>query len=389
MIFRQYLNFRNMTGRQAMKKFKAGKMLAFGLVVLATFCYVSSVAAQAPVKWKVVTTWTPAITLINADKYFIETVNALCKGQLEMTLYPAGEIVGSFGVFDAVQTGTVQAGFDWAGYWAGKDSAFNVIGGLPGGPIQADFITWVYAGGGNEMAAEVYGKYGMHYLYTTVISAESGIRGNKAFRTAEDYRGAKLRMSGMLQGQILKDLGAAQVMIAGQEVYQALERGMVDGAEFSTPDNDWALGFQEVTEYWNVPGWHQPASAGGIMFNKKAWDSLTEELRQKIRIAAQATTAWGLAHFNYNSGVYSKKFIDKGAKVQHLDDNTLQKIQALSYQAFLNEAQKNPLFAKAVYSMYKTIETLSHWRDKELQLMKMGITLPDMEALKTDAEKAK
>jgi len=372
-----------------MKKFSAKRMLVLGLAVVALLAFAASAAAQEPIKWKVVTTWTPAITLIKSDEHFVETVNTLCKGQLEMKLFPAGQIVGSFEVFDAVQSGTVQAGFDWPGYWAGKDTAFNVVGALPAGPVQMDLITWIYAGGGAQIAAEVYGKYGMNYLYSNVISVESGLRGKKAFKTLDDFKGSKLRMSGMFQGKILKDLGAAQVMLAGQELYQALEKGVIDGAEFSTPDNDWNLGFQEVTEYWNVPGWHQPASCAGIMINKKAWDALPDEVKKKIEIAAQANLVWSAAHYNYDSGVYSKKFMDKGAKVQHLDDAAIQEIQKMSYKHFVEEAQKNPLFAKAVYSLYQTMETISYWRDKELQLIKRDITLPDMEALKAAAEKAK
>jgi len=372
-----------------MNKFRPGRLLVVGMAVLAMLAFVASASAQGPIKWKVVTTWTPAVTLIKADEHFVETVNALCKGQLEMKLYPAGQIVGSFEVFDAVQSATVQAGFDWPGYWGGKDTAFNVVGGLPAGPIQTDVVTWIYAGGGAEIAAEVYGKYGMRYIFTNVISAESGIRGKKALKTLEDYKGGKFRMSGMFQGKILKDLGSAQVMLAGQELYQALEKGVIDGAEFSTPDNDWSLGFQEVTEYWNVPGWHQPASCTGIMINKKAWDSLTDELRYKIRIAAEANLVWSIAHYNYESGVYAKKFMEKGAKVQPLDADALQEIQKKSYQHFVDEAKKNPLFAKAVYSLYKTMETISYWRDKELQLLKRDVALPDMETLKAAAEKAK
>ena len=359
------------------------------IVFICGLIFTFSANAAEVIKWRVVTTWTPAITLIKSDEHFIKTVNELCKGELELKLYPAGQIVSSFEVFNAVQSGTVQAGFDWPGYWAGKNTAFGALGALPCGPNQMDLLTWIESGGGAQIAQEVYGKYGMTYFYTNLISAESGLRGNKAFVKKEDFKGAKIRMSGMIQGKILKDLGAAQVMLAGQETYQALEKGVIDAAEFSTPDNDWALGFQEVTTVWNVPGWHQPASCAGIMINKKAWDSLPQNIQTKIQIAAAATLAWSMAYYNYQSGVYAKKFIEKGVKVNTLEDDAVKEIEKLAYKHFVEEANKNPLFAKVVVSMYDTMEVVSPWRDKELSLIKREVILPDMKALRAAAEKAK
>jgi len=364
-------------------------------VILTVFLAISFLAvssqyvAAKPIKWKVVTTWTPAITLIKADEYFVKLANEICKGELEMKLYSAGQLVSSFEVFDAVRSGTVQAGFDWPGYWAGKNTAFGAIGGLPAGPNQMDLLTWALRGGGDEIAAEVYGKYGMMYLYTNLISCESGLRGNKAFVKKSDFKGAKIRMSGMIQGKVLKDLGAAQVMVSGQEIYQGLEKGVIDAAEFSTPDNDWSLGFQEVTSVWNVPGWHQPASICGIMINKKAWNALPPNVQRKLKIVADATLAKNMAYYNYASGIYAKKFIDKGIKVETLDDSTLKEIQGYAYKHIVEEAKKNPLFAKVALSLFDTARVISYWRPAEVSMLKRKIELPDMDALQKAAEKAK
>jgi len=364
-------------------------------VILAVFVAITFLAASAhyalaePIKWKVVTTWTPAITLIKADEYFVKLANEMCKGELEMKLYPAGELVSAFEVFGAVSSGTVQGGFDWPGYWAGKDTAFGVVGALPGGPTQMDLLTWIKKGGGDEIAAEVYGKYGMTYLYHNLISCESGLRGKKAFLKKDDFKGAKIRMSGMIQGKVLKDLGASQVMLAGGEIYQALEKGVIDAAEFSTPDNDWSLGFQEVTSVWNVPGWHQPASLAGFMINKKAWDALPPSIQKKLRIVADATLANMMAYYNYESGIASKKFIDKGIKLETLDDATLKEIQDYAYKHIVEDAKKNPLFAKAALSLFETMDVLSYYRPAELGMLKRKIELPDMDALRKAAGNAK
>lgn len=344
-------------------------------------------AVAKVIKWKAATVWTPAITLIKADQYFVKTLNELCKDELEIQLFPAPQIVSSFEVFGAVQSGVVKIGFDWPGYWAGKDTAFGAMGALPAGPGQMDLMAWIINGGGDQVAMDIFSKYGMLYFFHTVLPPESGLRGNTTFTSREDFKGAKIRMSGMIQGKILKDLGASQVMLAGQEIYQALEKGVINAAEFSTPDNDWSLGFQEVTSVWNAPGWHQPASPMGLMVNQKAWNTLPAHIQGKFKIAARATMAWGLSHYNYEGSLYAKKFIDKGVKVNYLDDAVMKEIQELSYQHIIAEAEKNPNFAKVAYSMFNTMDVLSNMRDKDLGLLRRQITLPDMEKLRTAAEK--
>ena len=368
---------------------KKSLVLVKGISLFFGIFFIGLTTAQAaPIKWKVATVWTPAITLIKTDQYFVETANELCKGELEMKLFPAGEIVSSFEVFSAVQSGTVQAGCDWPGYWSGKDSAFNAIGALPVGLDQRPFITWIYKGGGEEITDEVFAKYGLKYLYTAVIPIESGVRGKKAFKTLADFRGSKIRMSGMFQGEILKALGAAQVMIAGQEIYQALEKGVIDAAEFSTPDNDWSLGFQEVTKIWNVPGWHQPASALGVMINKEAWEGLSKSLQTKLQIAAQATMAYTVALYEADSATATKNFLEKGTEVSQLEAGALAEIQKIAYQLIEKEAEKNPLFAKVVYSQFSTMLSLSPWT-KIQGTYSLSEKFPSMELLKREAEKAK
>ena len=192
-------------------------------------------------------------------------------------------------------------------------------------------------------------------------------------------------MSGLLQGQILQYLGAAQVMLAGQEIYQALEKGVIDAAEYSTPDADWGLGFQEVTKIWNIPGWHQPASPVGIMINKKEWDKLPKTLQRKQEIAAQATYIYTLALFDWDSATYTQKFLDKGIKTSRLEASAIAEIQKASYEIIEKESAKNPLFAKAAYSQFLTMQHVAPWRFIQKGFEDMPVKLPNMEALKKSA----
>jgi TRAP-type mannitol/chloroaromatic compound transport system substrate-binding protein len=339
--------------------------LAIALVFCFAFATSPAIAAEKVLKWKMTSTWPPSIDLIQADYAFVKAVNQLCKGRLEIKFYTGGTLMPSYEVFDAVGKGTVEAAGDWPNYWAGKDPVFDTLGSYPMGLTPVDYLVWYYNGGGKEIYEEAYGKFGMMYLVTGVTPMECGIRSNKAVKSLEDLKGMKIRMSGKTQGKLLKDLGAAQVAMSGQEIYQALQKGVVDAAEFCSPSCDWGMGFGEVTKYWAVPGWHQPASVMGVMINKEVWDSLDKDLQEDIRYAAQAASMEFFCKQYYDTIEYTQKFIDKGIQINRYDDAVLDRILKLANKHTEQTAKDNPLFKKSMQSQMKFKKAFAKWREME------------------------
>ena len=214
---------------------------------------------QEVIKWRMATTWTPAIALIEGDRMFCRNVKEMSGGRMEITLYSAGELMPAFEVFDAVSSGMIECGGDWPGYWAGKDTAFEILGTHPFGLNWIDYAIWVLHGGGYELMNELFGQYNMLYITHSITSVESGFRTNVPIETASDFKGLKIRLSGALMGRVLEELGASPVSLAGGEIYTALATGTIDGAEYTCPGVDWGMGFAEVTKYWCLPTWHQPS----------------------------------------------------------------------------------------------------------------------------------
>jgi TRAP-type mannitol/chloroaromatic compound transport system substrate-binding protein len=239
------------------------RMVAAGLILA---CYAiclttaPALSSDQPIKWKMTSTWTPTISLIEADRHFAKTVNELLKGKLEIKFFEGGALVPPFGVFNAVKEGTIEAGGDCGVYWSGQNTAFGILAQCPLGPSWVDYMIWIFQDGGWDLYQDIYGQFGLVYLPHGVIPPESGLRGNKPIKSINDFKGLKVRMSGQIQGMVLKDIGASQVMLAGGEVYQALEKGVIDAGEFSGPGIDWGMSFQEVTTHWAAPGWHQPGT---------------------------------------------------------------------------------------------------------------------------------
>lgn len=337
-------------------------------VMMVTFFFGSLTlagAADAPIKWKMVSTWTPAINLFESDKNFAKILNEMTNGRLQITVSPAGELVPATAVFDTVAKGSVEAGGDWPSYWAGKNSAFDLLGSYPMGLCQYDVLNWYYHGGGKKAFDDLFAKYNLVYFLTSVTPMESGIRTRVPIKTLADYKGKKLRMSGKAQGHILKKLGAAQVMVSGGEIYQALQMGTIDGAEFCSPSIDWKMGFGEVTKYNIGPGWHQPSSALGVMINKAAWEKLPADLKILVEKAAMANTIYMSSWFETGNIEALKLFKKSGHQIFRLSKADLKTIENYAWEYLVEEAKRNPDYQKVALSMFQFLKDFQDTRTFE------------------------
>ncbi|WP_323039526.1 TRAP transporter substrate-binding protein DctP [Gemmobacter sp.] len=319
--------------------------------------------AKAQESWTMTTVWPASLELIEIDRKFVELANALTAGELAIELFDGGALVPAGEVFGAVESGTVQAGADWPGYWAGRNTAFSPLATHASLFNAVDYVNWIQQWGGADLYNEVYGKFGMVYLPYGVTNNESGFRTKKAIRNTADLQGMRLRLSGLEQGRLLTQLGGSQVSMAGGEIYQALERGVIDGAEFSTPNVDWSGGFQQVTSHWSTPGWHQSSSVFGVMINKASWDALKPETQQKLRIAADATMLWSLSFTEKRANDAYQQFKEAGTEITRMDDETLAKIQDMANATIEATACENPLSAKVYLSQVTYLQDYANWRN--------------------------
>jgi TRAP-type mannitol/chloroaromatic compound transport system substrate-binding protein len=353
-------------------------LLASGAAVAIT-----TVAASAQQTWTMTTTWPSSLALIEIDRKFVEYANQLVGDELRIEFHDGGTLVPGFEVFDAVSSGTIEASGDWPGYWAGRDPAFNPLGTHASLFNAIDYVNWIQQWGGFDIYQEVYGRFGMVYLPYGVTNNESGFRTNTPIRTVEDLQGLRLRVSGIEQGRLLERLGGSQVSMAGGELYQAAERGVIDGFEFSTPDVDWGAGFHEVTNYWATPGWHQSASMFGVMINQSAWDALSEETQQRLRIAADAAMLWSLSNTERAANEAYENFQD-AVEITRMDDETLAMIQDLANEVIEEVACENPSSARVYASQIEYLQNYSSWRDASapFNLGRTPESMPDLERIR-------
>lgn len=347
-----------------------------------------AVAQEEEVTIQMTTTWPPGINLIDSDEHFVDLVNRLGEGSIQIQFFPGESLVPSTQVFDAVRSGSIQASADWPGYWAGTDTAFALIGSFPMFFTIADYLLWINHWGGAELFDEVYGRYNIKYLPYAILGTESGLRSNQPLASLEDLNGKRVRMSGRPQGGILEEYGAAQVMLPGSEVYQSLERGVVDAAEFSMPSTDLGMGFAEVTSHWMSPGWHQPASIGGVMINIEVWNSLSDKQKLILETAAAATMSWAIGYFEKNSVEAVRAFEEAGTEVHRLSDEDMAELQSVANRLLVEESCANPLFAEVALSQLEYLQDYSQWREMqgEFALGRNLSEMPDVEAVRECTE---
>jgi len=316
--------------------------------------------------WTMTSTWPSSLELMELDKKFVEFANKLVGDELHIEFHEGGALVPSTEVFSAVESGTIEAGGDWPGYWAGRDPAFSPLGTHTSLFNAIDYVNWIQQWDGKEIFNDVYGKFGMVYLPYGVTNNESGFRTKEPIRNLDDLKGKRLRLSGLEQGKVLEALGGNQVSIAGHELYQALERGVIDGAEFSTPNVDVSAGLHQVTEYWSTPGWHQSASTFGVMINKNAWDQLSDEAKEKLEIAADAAMLWSLSFTEKRAIDGYDTFREAGVEINRMDDDSLAKIQEVSNKAMVEVACESPLAAKVYVSQVEYLNDYEEWRNASI-----------------------
>ncbi|SPY07363.1 TRAP transporter substrate-binding protein DctP [Oligella urethralis] len=326
--------------------------------------------------------------MIETDKKWVELVNKLAGDELQIEFFEGGSLVPSGEVFSAVESGTIEAGADWPGYWAGRNPAFSPLATHSSLFNAMDYANWINEWGGAEMYNEIFGKYGMVYLPFNVTNNESGFHTVDPVRNIDEIKGKRLRLSGLEQGQVLEKIGGTQVSMAGQELYQSLERGVIDGAEFSTPNVDVSAGLHQVTKHWTTPGWHQSASVFGVMINKKAWDALSPATQEKLKIAAQATMMWGITNSEKQALKGVRTFQKAGVEIHRFSEEDLEAIQKVTNEVMVNVACSNPDAAKVYASQIEYLHDYKDWREMSKPFnLGRSIEGPDLEKIKACASK--
>jgi TRAP-type mannitol/chloroaromatic compound transport system substrate-binding protein len=332
------------------RKFLAGAALGTG--VAAGFPMVAR--AQQPITLRWQSTWPAKDIFHEYPLDYAKKVNEMSGGRLRIDVLPAGAVVRAFDLIDAVAKGTLDGGHGVSAYWYGKNSAFSLFGTGPAVGMDANnFLAWMAYGGGqalyDELVHNVLNLDVVGFVYGPMPTQPLGWF-KKPVQNAAQLKGLKYRTVG-LSIDVFKAMGASVNALPGGEIVPAMDRGLLDAAEFNNASSDRLLGFPDVSKTCMLQSYHQPAEAFEILFNRKRYDALPADMKSILKIAAEAASAdmsWKAIHR------YSQDYIEmrekQGVRFFKTPDDIL-RAQMRAWSTVVDEKRKeNPFFAKVLDS---------------------------------------
>src|SRR5689334_3253305 len=256
-----------MERRSFLKKAAAG--------VAATTAAAPAIAQSNPkIQWRLAASWPKSLdTLFGGADLVAKRVSELTDGNFQIRAFAAGEIVPALQVLDAVQAGTVELGHTATYYYFGKDPTFALGTSVCFGPNTRQNNAWWYHGGGREAMEPLFKEYGIIAMPGGNTGCQMGGWFRKEIKSVADLKGLKFRIGGMA-GLVMAKLGVVPQQIGGPDIYPALEKGTVDGAEWIGPYDDEKLGFNKVAQFYYYPGWWEGGPMTMAFINEKKWNEL-------------------------------------------------------------------------------------------------------------------
>jgi TRAP-type mannitol/chloroaromatic compound transport system substrate-binding protein len=276
------------TGR---RKFLAGATGAAGGAALA-FPMISK--AQGATTLRFQSTWPAKDIFHEYAQDYVKRVNDMTGGHVRLDLLPAGAVVGALQMQDAVNSGALDGGHGVCAYWYGKNKAYSLFGTAPSfGWEPNDLLAWFYYGGGDKLYDELTNsilKLNLVGWLTGPMPTQPLGWFKKPVSTVAEMQKLKYRTVG-LAADLMKELGVQVTIMGGGDIVPAMDRGVLDAAEFNNPSSDRALGFADVAKTYMLQSFHQRMECFEIIFNKKKYESLPKEVQAILKVAAEACSA--------------------------------------------------------------------------------------------------
>ncbi|MDI6726021.1 MAG: twin-arginine translocation signal domain-containing protein [Smithellaceae bacterium] len=330
----------------------------------ATLGFPAVLKAQGPINMRWQSTWPTKDIFHEYALDFAKKVNDMTGGDLKIEVLPAGSVVPAFNLLDAVSKGTLDGGHGVQVYHYGKQNALALWGSGPGYGMDANMmLAWHKYGGGKDLLAKVYASIGANVVsfpYGPMPTQPLGWF-KKPITKVEDFKGMKYRTVG-ISIDVFTGLGAAVNALPGGEIVPALDRGLLDGAEFNNASSDRLLGFPDVSKVCMLQSYHQNAEVFEITFNKTKFDALPDKMKAIIENAVEAASAdMSWKAIDRNSQDYIELQTKDKVKFYKTPDAILAR-QLVAYdEAVAKKAEANPLFKEIMESQIKFAGRAVKW----------------------------
>jgi TRAP-type mannitol/chloroaromatic compound transport system substrate-binding protein len=353
------------------RKFLRGATVA----TAATLAAPAVVKAQGPISMRWQSTWPSKDIFHEYALDYAKKVNDMTGGDLKIEVLPAGAVVPAFGLLDAVSKGVLDGGHGVLVYHYGKQTALALWGSGPGYAMDANMLlAWHRYGGGKELLAKLYASVGANVVsfpYAPMPTQPLGWY-KKPITRVEDFNGLKFRTVG-ISIDVFQGMGAAVTALPGGEIVSAMDRGLIDAAEFNNATSDRVLGFADVSKVCMLQSYHQNAEQLEITFNKTKYDGLPEKLKHIISNAVDAASQemqWKAIDR------YSQDYIElqtrDNVKFYKTPDAVLQRQLEVYDDVVRKKVVDNPLFKEIVESQLAFAKRATRWEQDTVVSRKMA-----------------
>jgi TRAP-type mannitol/chloroaromatic compound transport system substrate-binding protein len=303
-------------------------------------------AAQPKLRWRCPNSFPRTLdTLYGAAEIVARRVREMSDGAFEITVSGPGEVVPALQILDAVGQGSVECGFTSALFYFGKDPSFAFGSALPFGLNGRQNFAWLNYAGGRDMLKEVFAEANIWQIPAGCTGAQMGGWAKKELRTLDDMKGLKFRIAG-LGGSVMQKLGVVPQQIAPSDIYPALERGVIDGAEYIGPYDDEKLGFGRVAKYYYYPGFQEAGPNTDFMVNLKAWEALPKAYQGMLETACAEAYHATAAKYDVANPPALRRLVAQGTQLRAYPREIMQALYKASQELYAEIGAQNPRFKK-------------------------------------------
>jgi TRAP-type mannitol/chloroaromatic compound transport system substrate-binding protein len=333
------------------------------------------VSAQGPISMRWQSTWPSKDIFHEYALDYAKKVNDMTGGDLKIEVLPAGAVVPAFGLLDAVSKGVLDGGHGVLVYHYGKQTALALWGSGPGFGMDANMLlSWHKYGGGKELLAKLYESIGANVVsfpYGPMPTQPLGWF-KKPIAKADDLKGLKYRTVG-ISIDVFTAMGAAVNALPGGEIVSAMDRGLLDAAEFNNASSDRALGFADVSKVCMLQSYHQNAEQFEITFNKTKYDALPEKMRAIIANAVDAASAdMSMKAIDRYSKDYQELQSKDNVKFYKTPDAILKQQLEVYDEVVKKKSAENPLFKEILQSQLAFAKRTTQWEQDTVVSRKMA-----------------
>jgi len=353
------------------RRFLKGAAVATAATVVAP----AIVKAQGPISMRWQSTWPSKDIFHEYALDYAKKVNDMTGGDLKIEVLPAGAVVPAFGLLEAVSKGTLDGGHGVLVYHYGKQTALALWGSGPGYAMDANMLlSWHRYGGGKELLAKLYASIGANVVsfpYGPMPTQPLGWY-KKPITKVDDFKGLKFRTVG-ISIDVFQAMGAAVNALPGGEIVSAMDRGLLDAAEFNNATSDRILGFADVSKVCMLQSYHQNAEQFEITFNKTKYDALPEKMRAIIANAVDAASAdMSMKAIDRYSKDYIELQTKDNVKFYKTPDAILKQQLEVYDEVVKKKSAENPLFKEILQSQLAFAKRTTQWEQDTVVSRKMA-----------------